>query len=314
MSARSPPQALTAGPESCKPRPRLSPPKRHKLPEGQAIVADSNPSSKSEELSLICEEDSELSATAKPGPGVCRNLSKKKIFAQRNIYKKKKGIKPFWCRSPSLQQRKEFAQSNARYTMCSRPTETNSEFSVSSEVFPSLLLSLESELLVDSSTSTRTDSCSSLELFREAEELKDVGWFSCKNSTLLDNSKATNIDVIAQPSNVSEILEPTENIRREGSFKNSVTDATEVCGNIHPALVRVAGKTISKLQPGSEQKGTRAISIPSKQKNINQDEVPVCSIILAPVCYRPAKVWQYEQPKPCTTFENAPLDIIISPT
>ncbi|XP_055499247.1 uncharacterized protein LOC129701811 isoform X2 [Leucoraja erinacea] len=198
--------------------------------------------------------------------------------------------------------------------MCSEPKETSSELSTSSAIFPSLLLSLDSELLVDSSTSTRTDSYSSIELFREAEELKDDGWFHCKNSTLLDNSKAANIDVIAQPSNVSEIIEHTENIRRERSFKNSVTDATEMCGNFHPELVRVAGKTISKLQPDSEQKGIRAISTPSKQKNLRQDEVPVCSIILAPVCYRPAKVWQYEHLQPGTTFENVPLDIISGPT
>ncbi|XP_051870793.1 uncharacterized protein LOC127569852 isoform X2 [Pristis pectinata] len=282
---------------------------------------DPKSSSKLKELSLICEEDSELSATDKPVPGGQRHLSQFKKIAQQKNLKEKRGIEPFWNRSPSLQRWKKFTQSSSRHATCSEPTEISSEFSLPSEAFPSPLPSVDSDLLVDSSSFARTDSCSSIELFREAEDhtspvqLEDVGWFYCKNSTLLDSSKAANIDVIPQPSNLSEILEHTGNITRERSLKNHVTDGTEECGSSQCVSVAVAGKTITKLRPGIEQKRMHAISVPSKQKNIrqkHQDEVPLCSIILAPVCYRPAKVWQYEQLQPCTTFENAPLDIIIT--
>ncbi|XP_069754343.1 uncharacterized protein [Narcine bancroftii] len=282
----------------------------------RTITTDPKPSSKLKDLSLICEEeeeDSQLSALDKPLPGGCRYLSRVKRITRKKILKKRNGSEPFWNRSPSLQQCKKIIQSNSRYEMCSGVTESSLDSSTLSEAFPFLLPSLDSELYVNLSSSTRTDSCSSFEIFREAEEhttlmqLEDVASFHCKNSTLLDSSKAVNIDLMAQPSDLSEILEHTGNISRERNFKNHETDATQQYESSKPVLVTVAGKTISKLQPGNGQKRMQAISIPSKQKNICQDDVPVCSIILAPVCYRPAKLWQYEQLQPCSTFDNVPL-------
>ncbi|XP_067899121.1 uncharacterized protein [Heterodontus francisci] len=309
------------------------------------------PSSKLKKLSFIHEEaGSELSSTYKLASGGHRSyLSRMKTTVQKSILKTKKGIEPFQNRSPSLQQWKEFTQSNSKNTTCFESTETSSvEFSLTFEVLPYLLHSLDSELLVDDSSSTGTDSCSSVELFREAEgsahgcnlslscdaehrvmtkcvEVKqpdhtlleyeeDICWFHCKNSTLLDSSKAANIDVIDQPSNLSEITEQTGNVRREGSFnRDHVSDRDEVHGN----SFTVAGKNVSKLQAGNEitleQKRLHAISLPMEQKNprLKQHEVPICSIILAPVCSRPSNVWQCEHVQSWTTFKKAPIDIII---
>ncbi|XP_067851999.1 meiosis-specific kinetochore protein-like [Heptranchias perlo] len=363
-------------------------------------------SSKLKKLSFIHEgADSELSSTNKLAPGGHRSLhlSRTKTTVQRNISNNKKGIEPFQNRSPGLQHVQESTQSNSKNTTCSGYTETSSEFSLTSDALPYILPSLESELLVDSS-STRTDSCSSVELFREAEEhapcvhQEDVCWFHCKNSTLLDSSKAENIDVIAQPSNLSEILEQTGNVIREGSFNRDYSsDGAEVHESSRPVTITVAGKTISKLQAATEitleQKRIHSVSLPMKhkkpmneepsskqatkckkkvnfadplkieyasefsrikplstlstefpfqlerqvlQQNVEtnekrkpiqtstplqtfeqstrmeqQGEVPICSIILAPVCYRPSKVWQCEHVQPWAPFENAPIDIII---
>ncbi|XP_072120061.1 uncharacterized protein [Mobula birostris] len=262
------------------------------------VNADAKPSSNLEELSMIYEEVSKLSATDKPVLGGHRHLAQL-ATAQQKALNKKRGIKPFWNRSPSLQQWKEFTQSSSKYSTCSGSNEISSD----------------SELPVDSSSAASMDSCSSIELFREADDhtcvqQEDIGWFCYKNSTLLDNSKAANIDVVPQPSNLSDILEHSGNITKERNFKNHVTDGTEVYGTFQPILVTAAGKSISKFRPDNEQKRKCAISISSKKKNIkqkHQGEMPICSIIRAPVCYRPAKVWQYEQLQSCTTFENVPL-------
>uniref|UniRef100_UPI00398EE28C meiosis-specific kinetochore protein-like isoform X2 n=1 Tax=Pristiophorus japonicus TaxID=55135 RepID=UPI00398EE28C len=338
------------------------------------------PSSKLKKLSFIHEEtDSKLPSTHKRAPGGHRSLhlSRSITTVQRNISKNKKRMEPFQNRSPSLQQRKKCTQSNDQTPTYFVYTETSSECSLTSEALLNLLPSLDSELLVDSSSSsTSTDSCSSVELFRGAEEhttcmnQEDVSWFCCKNSTLLDSSKAANIDVIAQPSNLSDILEQTGNVTTEACFnRDHVSDGTKVHESSRAVSITLAGKTVSKLQASNEitleQKRIHATSLAMKQKKpmneepssnpkktkckkkVNfadplkieytpefcrikplspefpvqlekqvlglkeQDKLPICSIILAPDCYQPSKVWQYEHMQPWTMFENAPTDIII---
>ncbi|GCB71317.1 hypothetical protein scyTo_0005905 [Scyliorhinus torazame] len=234
---------------------------------------NAKPSSKLKKLSFIKEEtDSHIAPTNSLASGAhgSLHLFRMKRTARRNILKTKKGIEPFRNRSPSLQQWKKFTQSKSKST-CSECTETTSELS------PYLSPSVDSELLMDDDSSTRTDSCSSIELFREAEDhtsvvnQEGICWFSCKNSTLLDSSGAANIDVIGQPSGLSEILEQTENPAIEGSFKSDhVSDGAEVHGKSQTISFTVAGKTVSKLQASKEatleQKGVHTISLPREQK------------------------------------------------
>ncbi|XP_043559334.1 uncharacterized protein LOC122556575 isoform X2 [Chiloscyllium plagiosum] len=319
----------------------------------KAVTADVKPSSKLKKLSLIYEEaDSELYSTNKVTSRVHRSTyqSRMKRTVRRNILKTKKETSPFQNRSPSLQQWKEFTQSNSKNADCSVYNETTSEeLCLTTETLAYVLPSLDSELLVDDSSSIGTENCSSVELFREPEDHasvmnpEDIYWFSCKNSTLLDSSKAANIDVIGQPSNLSEILEQTGNLTREGNFKGyHVLDEVEVYGNSEVTSFTVAGKTVSKLQASKEitleQKKLHAVSLRDEQKKSavktkktfkpkqtstpvetfkqptklkQQDEVPICSIILAPVCDRPSDALQCEQVKHWTSLENAPIDIII---
>ncbi|XP_038649475.1 uncharacterized protein LOC119964272 [Scyliorhinus canicula] len=305
---------------------------------------NAKPSSKLKKLSFIKEEtDSQLGPTNRLASGAhgSLHLFRMKRTVQRNILKTKKGIEPFRNRSPSLQQWKKFNQSKSKSTTCSECTETTSELS------PYLSPSVDSELFVDDDSSTRTDSCSSIELFREAEDhtsvmnQEDIYWFSYKNSTLLDSSEAANIDVIGQPSGLSEILEQTENPATQGSFRSDhVSDGAEVHGNSQTVSFTVAGKTVSKLQASKEAtlelKSVHTISLPREQKTLQQivetseingpiqtstpvetfkqstrlkpqNEVPICSIILAPVCCRPSKVWHCERAQPWSTVENAPI-------
>ncbi|XP_059506490.1 uncharacterized protein LOC125458432 [Stegostoma tigrinum] len=323
----------------------------------QTVETDVKPSSKLKKLSLIHEEaDSEMYSTNKVASAVHRSMhrTQMKRTIRRNILKTNKETQPFENRSPSLQQWKEFTQNNSKNANCS------------------VYIEATSELLVDSSSSTGAESCSSVEIFREAEEhasvvnQEDIYWFYCKNSTLLDSSKAANIDVIGQPSDLSEILEQTGNLTRERNFSGyHVSDGAEERGNSQATTFTVAGKTVSKLQASKEitleQKKLNAVSLRDEQKksekwdllekparhistrgekadltiveNKNEikpkqtsapvetfkqstrlkqkDEVPICSIILAPVCYRPSNGLQSERVKHWTTLENAPLDIII---
>ncbi|XP_048459792.1 uncharacterized protein LOC125484556 [Rhincodon typus] len=344
---------------------------------GKRITADVKPSSKLKKLSLIHEEtDSEMYSTNKVASGVHRSMhrSQMKRTIRRNILKTKKETLPFENRSPSLQQWKEFTQNNSKNANCSVYIEaTSEELCLTTETLAYLLPSSDSELLVDSSSSTGAESCSSVEIFREAEEhasvvnQEDIYWFYCKNSTLLDSSKAANIDVIGQPSDLSEILEQTGNLTRERNFNGyHVSAGAEERGNSQATTFTIAGKTVSKLQASKEitleQKKLNAVSLRDEQKKSSffqypceekyitasprvwdstakvvennkkikpkqtsapvetfnqstrlkqQDEVPICSIVLAPVCYQPSNGLQSERVKHWTTLENAPLDIII---
>ncbi|GCC23983.1 hypothetical protein chiPu_0002381 [Chiloscyllium punctatum] len=115
-------------------------------------------------------------------------------------------------------------------------------------------------------------------------------------------------------------------------LKYHALDEVEEHGNSQVTSFTVAGKTVSKLQASKEK--LHAVSLRDEQKKSavktkktfkpkqtstpvetfkqptklkQQDEVPICSIILAPVCDRPSDALQCEQVRHWTSLENAPI-------
>ncbi|XP_069506160.1 meiosis-specific kinetochore protein [Ambystoma mexicanum] len=96
-----------------------------------------------------------------------------------------------------------------------------------------------------------TDECSGSQFSKSIQDGKDTQWFKCKNSTLLDTTKAVDIESLPQFSNVSQI--------RDAAYKK---EAGSQSGREHPTVARlssvhistiIAGKTLCKIMPDSQE-------------------------------------------------------------
>ncbi|XP_030068900.1 meiosis-specific kinetochore protein isoform X3 [Microcaecilia unicolor] len=124
------------------------------------------------------------------------------------------------------------------------------------------------------------NSCLSPEEFRGAEECSDlkrtikshaVDWLTYKNSTLLDSSKALNIDLVAQITNLSAILEPSsKDNRAEKRLREQLKGESSSTAQ-HVSTI-VAGKKVCKLVSAREKTPKHSKSVcPVFERPVSKD-------------------------------------------
>ncbi|XP_039180898.1 meiosis-specific kinetochore protein [Crotalus tigris] len=169
-------------------------------------------------------------------------------------------------------------------TQSLRYGEATSEMTLPTGVSDFLLDCLDMETTPDCSYTKSIDSTSSYsspEIFRDETGLEDTAspetHLACKNSTLLDTSKAINIDKMSQLPNLSKILGTPlgiqgQNIARKQSRQKLTSEPTNTSA-------MVAGKQVYKILPANEK---RLKSQPSgvslllpEQKNKIEHQQPV---------------------------------------
>ncbi|XP_059568837.1 meiosis-specific kinetochore protein isoform X3 [Alligator mississippiensis] len=165
-------------------------------------------------------------------------------------------------REKSATLMKESLPINSESKESLRTTDTTSGITLPTGVSTFLLdcLDLASSKDVSVETNDSMDSCSSPETFRDDDGLDGYysnpeAYFKCKNSTLLDTSKAVTIDKVPQLANLSEILEPVledlqdQYVGREkpSTCSNNPSDLTSA------SAVVVAGKQVCKIIPEREK-------------------------------------------------------------
>ncbi|XP_026543273.1 meiosis-specific kinetochore protein isoform X2 [Notechis scutatus] len=165
-----------------------------------------------------------------------------------------------------------------------RYSEATSEMTLPTGVSDFLLDCLDMETTLDCSytkTIDSTSSYSSPEIFRDETELEDTAspetHLACKNSTLLDTSKAINLDKMSQLPNFSKILGTPlgiqgQNIARKQSREKLPSEPTNTSAVI-------AGKQVCKILSANEkrlksQPSGVSLLLPERKKK-TEDQIPV---------------------------------------
>ncbi|XP_026552255.1 meiosis-specific kinetochore protein isoform X1 [Pseudonaja textilis] len=164
-----------------------------------------------------------------------------------------------------------------------RYSEATSEMTLPTGVSDFLLDCLDMETTLDCSyTIDSTSSYSSPEIFRDETELEDTAspetQLACKNSTLLDTSKAINLDKMSQLPNFSKILGTPSGIQGQNiaSRKQSREKLPSEPTNTSAAI---AGKQVCKILSANEkrlksQPSGVSLLLPERKKK-TEDQIPV---------------------------------------
>ncbi|XP_019361863.1 PREDICTED: meiosis-specific kinetochore protein isoform X1 [Gavialis gangeticus] len=164
-------------------------------------------------------------------------------------------------REKSATQMKESLPINSESKESLRTTDTTSGITLPTGVSTFLLdcLDLASSKDVSMETNDSMDSCSSPETFRDDDGLdghysNPEACFKCKNSTLLDTSKAVTIDKMPQLANLSAILEPVlEDLQDQYVEREKPSTCSNNPSDLTSASAVVAGKQVCKIIPEREK-------------------------------------------------------------
>ncbi|XP_060094317.1 meiosis-specific kinetochore protein [Heteronotia binoei] len=160
-------------------------------------------------------------------------------------------------------------------------SETSSGMTLPTGVSDFLLECLDSSIEINTESGDGTNSYSSPETFRDGSDLEEtcVGpreYFGCKNSTLLDTSRAINIDKISLPS-FSKTFENTLEGREEHHTSDKLFKSKQCCESTDvPTTIK--GKQVYKILSSKEKtpksKPSEILTLPPKQNKQLDDQQP----------------------------------------
>nr|XP_056703739.1 meiosis-specific kinetochore protein [Euleptes europaea] len=152
-------------------------------------------------------------------------------------------------------------------------SETSSGLTLPTGVSDFLLECLDSSIDASTESSDGTNSYSSPETFRDGSDLEETcatpkEYLGCKNSTLLDTSKATNIDKIPPLPDFSKIFENTLEGRDKYLTSDTLSKSKQCCKSTD-ASATVAGKQVYKILLSKEKtpksQPSEVLALPPKQ-------------------------------------------------
>ncbi|XP_054849122.1 meiosis-specific kinetochore protein-like [Eublepharis macularius] len=136
-------------------------------------------------------------------------------------------------------------------------SEASSGMTLPTGVSDFLLECLDSSIDTNIESSDGINSYSSPETFRDENDLEETctslkGYLGCKNSTLLDTSKANNIDKITPLLNFSKIFEKTSQGQDEHIPSDTLSKSKQCCESTNVSTT-VAGKQVYKILSSKEK-------------------------------------------------------------
>ncbi|XP_025024258.1 meiosis-specific kinetochore protein [Python bivittatus] len=171
-----------------------------------------------------------------------------------------------------------------------RNSETTSGMTLPTGVSDFLLDCLDVETTLDCSYTKTIDSTStysSPEIFRDEAGLEEdtaspETHLACRNSTLLDTSKAINIDKMPQLPNLSKILDTTLGIQGQNSTSRKQTKQELLSESTNTSAV-VAGKQVYKILSANEkicksQPSGASLLLPEQKKKLDLLSVHEASV------------------------------------
>ncbi|XP_048343385.1 meiosis-specific kinetochore protein isoform X2 [Sphaerodactylus townsendi] len=171
-------------------------------------------------------------------------------------------------------------QSSVRLNLGSRESlgtsETSSELTLPTGVSDFLLQCLDSSIDANTESSDGTNNYSSPETFRDGSDLEETcdspkEYFGCKNSTLLDTSKAISVNKIPSLSDFSKIFENTLESQVEHLPSDTLSKSKQFCESTDVSTT-VAGKRVYKILSSKEKtpksQPSETLVLPPKQSKL----------------------------------------------